>query len=305
VRSRRVKFSGSDVEKITRRYGENGKEAATRMRKLGSLRIVLGSVFAILTLLFVVHGGATRAEALTNCNVTDATFDSEEQAFLDLINQYRATNGLTPLTVSVNLNRAATWMAQDLATKNYFSHTDSLGRDTQNRIAQCDGTAASGENLAAGTRLETAQSAFNVWRSSYGHDQNMRYADYTQIGIARFYNPGSRYKWYWATTFGVPDDGTRVTASVSLVSPQPSTKLASTTVTFQWGNSAGIDEYKLDIGTTPGGTDVYSGSEGLAHSVTVGNLPWQNRSVYVRLWTRAANIWQFADYVYTGADWWQ
>jgi uncharacterized protein YkwD len=275
------------------------------MRKLLSLRIVLGSAFAILTLMFVAHGTVTTVEALSNCSVTNDTFDSEEQAFLNVINQYRTTNGLTPLTVSVNLNRAAAWMAEDLATKNYFSHTDSSGRDSQTRIADCGGTSAAGENLAAGTRIDTAQAAFSLWRSSYGHNQNMLYTTYTQIGIARVYNPNSRYKWYWATTFGVPDDGTRIVASVNMLSPTPSTKLASTTATFTWGGSAGVSEYKLDIGTTPGGTDVYSGSAGLGQSVTVGNLPWQNRSVFVRLWTRVGTVWQFNDYVYMGADWYQ
>jgi len=275
------------------------------MPKYPNLRFLLGGAFAILTLMIVAYGSVPSAEALTNCNVTDATFDDEEKAFLDIINQYRVTNGLKPLTVSVNLNRAATWMAQDLATKGYFAHQDSSGRQPQTRIADCGGTAASGENLAAGTRINTAQAAFGLWRASAGHNRNMLYADYTQIGIARFYNPGSRYKWYWATTFGVPDDGTRVASSVSLLSPTPNTKLASTTVTFRWASYPGVAGYRLDIGTTPGGTDVYSGWEGLAQSVTVSNLPWQHRNVYVRLWTVIAGVWQFNDYIYMGADWWQ
>src|SRR3972149_1417171 len=37
--------------------------------------------------------GPRTADALTNCSVADLTFDSEEQAFLTLINNYRAQNG--------------------------------------------------------------------------------------------------------------------------------------------------------------------------------------------------------------------
>jgi uncharacterized protein YkwD len=270
-----------------------------------SLRMVLGSAFALLTLMFASHANVRPAEALANCNVTDTTFDSEEESFLTLINQYRTTNGLQPLTVSVNLNRAATWMVADLSAKSYFSHTDSLGRVPSERISDCGGTAASGENLAAGTRLETAQQVFAVWRASSGHNLNMLYADYTQIGIARVYSPGSRYNWYWATTFGVPDDGTRIAGSSTMLSPHPNTQLASTTQTFSWSTSTGIDEYKLEIGTTPGGHEVYSGSQGLASKVTVGNLPWQTRNVYVRLWTRVSGTWQFADFVYVGSTWWE
>jgi uncharacterized protein YkwD len=275
------------------------------MPKFRSLRNALGVIFAISTFVLVAQGGATPAEALTNCNVTNATFDEAEQAFVDIINQYRTSNGLQPLTVSVNLNRSASWMAQDLATKNYFAHRDSSGRDSQTRIAECGGTVNSGENLAAGTRIDSAQAAFALWRSSGGHNRNMLFSSYTQIGIARVQNPGSRYNWYWVTTFQVPDDGTRMSNNIKMVSPTPNTSLAGTTQTFEWTSSPAVEEFRLDIGTTPGGTQVYSGSQGLAKKVTVGNLPWQTRSVFVRLWVRVAGVWQFTDHVYTGAVWYE
>lgn len=270
-----------------------------------SLRNALGAILAITTLMLVAQGGATPAQALSNCNVTNTTFDDAEQAFLDVINQYRTSNGLQPLTVSVNLNRSASWMAQDMATKNYFAHRDSLGREPQTRIAECGGTISSGENLAAGTRIDTAQAAFALWRSSGGHNRNMLFGPYTQIGIARAQNPGARYTWYWVTTFSIPDDGTRMSNSINLMSPQPNTKLASTTTSFEWTSSPAVQEFKLDIGTTPGGREVYTASQGLAKKVTVGNLPWQSSNVYVRLWARVGGVWQFTDYVYIGADWYQ
>jgi uncharacterized protein YkwD len=63
------------------------------------------------------------------------TLDAEEQAFLRLINEHRAQNGLRPLQASVTVTDAAKWMSGDMATKNYFSHTDSLGRDPFVRMA--------------------------------------------------------------------------------------------------------------------------------------------------------------------------
>ena len=60
-----------------------------------------------------------RAEAL----------DSEEQTFLATINDYRAQNGLGPLSENATLDNDARWMANDMATNNYFAHQDSLGRD--------------------------------------------------------------------------------------------------------------------------------------------------------------------------------
>jgi len=95
--------------------------------------------------------GPRTADALTNCSVADLTFDSQEQAFLTLINNYRAQNGLGALQTSVNLNRAASWLAKDMADQNYFSHTDSLNRSLGTRLSQCDDSHSSaGENIAAG-----------------------------------------------------------------------------------------------------------------------------------------------------------
>ena len=57
-----------------------------------------------------------------------------------------------------------------------------------------------GENLAAGT--SSAQTAFNLWHDSPGHNANMLGTNYTAIGIARRYTAGSPYGWYWTTDFG-------------------------------------------------------------------------------------------------------
>ena len=128
--------------------------------------------------------------------------DSEEQAFLGTLNDYRAQNGLGPLTLNDTLNNVARWMATDLGANNYFSHTDSLGRDPFQRMDQM-GYAYNtwrGENLVAGT--ETSPYAFQLWRDSPGHNANMLGDHYTVIGIARVYNATSNYGWYWATEFG-------------------------------------------------------------------------------------------------------
>lgn len=165
-------------------------------------------VGAVLAALALAVSGDRRAEALTNCSVTHDALDSEEQQFLMLINQYRQQHGLSPLTISTNLNRAAAWMVEDMATKGYFSHTDSLGRSPFQRAIDCGYPTGAGENLAAGTTWSSAQAAFDAWRASPGHNQNMLTGYYQQIGIARYYRAGSPYGWYWATNFGATNDGT-------------------------------------------------------------------------------------------------
>src|SRR5438270_13258067 len=81
----------------------------------------------------------------------NSTLDAEQSAFLTLINNYRAQNGAGPLQVSVALQQSSQWMSNDMAAKNYFSHTDSLGRDPFTRMAAFGYSYyPAGENLAAG-----------------------------------------------------------------------------------------------------------------------------------------------------------
>ena len=128
--------------------------------------------------------------------------DNEETAVLDLINQYRASNGLGTLALNGTLNNAARWMSEDMATSNYFSHTDSLGRDPFVRLSDFGYTYNTwkGENLAAG--IDSSTQAFDLWKGSPGHNANMLNPNFNVIGIARAYSASSTFGWYWATDFG-------------------------------------------------------------------------------------------------------
>ena len=53
--------------------------------------------------------------------------DADEQAFVVLLNDYRAQNGLGPLSIDSSIQSAAEWMSTDMGENDYFSHTDSLG----------------------------------------------------------------------------------------------------------------------------------------------------------------------------------
>ncbi|MGD9933042.1 MAG: CAP domain-containing protein [Dehalococcoidia bacterium] len=179
---------------------------------------------------------ADRASALTNCTVSGDSLDSQETAFLTLINNYRAANGRPALKVSPNLNRASTWLAQDMGSKAYFSHTDSLGRSPSTRAQNCGYASGAGENIAAGTVWDTAEEAFDAWRNSSGHNANMLNGSYRVIGIARVQVPGSPYNWYWVTNFGTYDDSGSSTPSPTAspsatTTPQPSTPTPTATAT--------------------------------------------------------------------------
>ena len=128
--------------------------------------------------------------------------DSEERAFLNLINDYRRSKGAGALTLNDNLGAAADFHSRDMAKKNYFKHTLKNGDSAEQNIRRFGYTnyVAVGENIAAG--YETANDAMKAWKSSPGHDRNMRSSRFTEIGIGRAHNKGSKYGWYWTTTFG-------------------------------------------------------------------------------------------------------
>jgi uncharacterized protein YkwD len=154
------------------------------------------------TLIVTVLAVVAALGSVSRGGEANPAIDGEEQAFLTIINNYRAQNGLGALSLNTQLNNASDWMSNDMATNDYFSHTDSLGRDPFERMAAFgyNYNTWKGENLAAGT--SSAQTAFNLWHDSPGHNANMLGANYTAIGIARRYTAGSPYGWYWTTDFG-------------------------------------------------------------------------------------------------------
>lgn len=145
---------------------------------------------------------AVGSPAAASAAAGDPVLDVEEKAFCTQINQYRAQNGKPALQVSVSLTTASKWMSNDLATKNYFSHTDSQGRTFSTRLGAFGYTynTSKGENIAAGNA--TAARTFEQWRASSGHNTNMLSTSYRVIGIGRAYASTSSYKWYWTTDFG-------------------------------------------------------------------------------------------------------
>jgi len=126
----------------------------------------------------------------------------ETRRFLLILNRYRKQKGLSPLSVDKKLQRAAQWMSDDMAAKDYLSHHDSGGRDPFERLAAFgyDCNTDKAENVAAGQK--TAEEVLKAWQSSSGHNKNMLDAHFTVIGIGFSYGRNSRYGWYWATSFG-------------------------------------------------------------------------------------------------------
>jgi uncharacterized protein YkwD len=169
----------------------------------------------------------------------DPQLDSDELAFVTLINNYRAQNGLGQLSIDWEMQASSDWMSTDMGQKAYFSHTDSLGRDPWTRMCAfgyCYNTWM-GENIAAG--FSTAQSVFTAWRNSPGHNANMLGANFNAMGISKVCTTGSPYGCYWANDFGgvnsgsLPPGGATATPTPSptpTLSPSPAPTASPTPI---------------------------------------------------------------------------
>ena len=188
---------------------------------------------------------AARVLVSASPSAADPALDSEEQQFLSLLNQYRASNGLVTLVLQDDLNEASDWYASDMATKNYFgsldycsklnppkpAHCDSLGRMPGARAMAFGYPQGVGENSAGG--FTTAQAVFDAWKASPGHNSNMLGSTYRAIGIGRACTSYSKYGCYWVTDFGfyTGAGSTNAPGATTPAPSQPATATATPTPT--------------------------------------------------------------------------
>ncbi len=125
------------------------------------------------------------------------TIDDEEalkDAVIRAVNRERDVLELPPLTHNANLAISAQAYAEDMESRNFFSHTSPEGDGPQQRIehagyatltsktCNCRGYYASfGENLAKGQ--QTIDDVMEDWMNSPDHRKNILSTLFTEIGI--------------------------------------------------------------------------------------------------------------------------
>lgn len=112
----------------------------------------------------------------------DASVTQYEAEVIRLVNNIRKQNGLSPLTANWELSRVARYKSQDMADRNYFSHTSpTYGTPFQMIKAFGLSYRTAGENIAYG--YASPQKVVDGWMNSSGHRANILNASYTQIGV--------------------------------------------------------------------------------------------------------------------------
>ncbi len=104
----------------------------------------------------------------------------EENAFL-LLNQDRAANGRSALTLDPALCALARLKSEDMYRNGYFAHTSpTYGSAAQMLSSHGYAFTSVGENIAHHATVEKSQAAF---MSSKGHRQNILGTQWTKVGI--------------------------------------------------------------------------------------------------------------------------
>lgn len=124
------------------------------------------------------------------------------QEVLVLTNAERAKFKLPPLTYETRLEKAAQWMAEDMAINNYFAHVDSLDRSIGQRVPSFGYTnyQTLRENIAAG--YPTAAQVVEGWMNSPSHRKAILCDKVKHLGVGFYFDDESKYKWYWVQEFG-------------------------------------------------------------------------------------------------------
>jgi triacylglycerol esterase/lipase EstA (alpha/beta hydrolase family) len=95
--------------------------------------------------------------------------------------------------------------------------------------------------------------------------------------------------------------GANFTALAQSINPAPGTVLSDSLADFSWSAVSGATQYQLTVGTTPGGTNIFSGATA-GTSQTVGSIPCTDTvggTIYVQLAAEVNGSFQpAADYTY-------
>lgn len=152
---------------------------------------------------------------------------SQIDEFLTAVNKARTTNqtcgsqGAFPathkLTWNEKLYKSSYEHTQDLILSQTFSHKGSgtesdwtgtvLGKASllKERVATYGYQWNTiGENLGAGTKIDTAKKMVDGWLKSEYHCVNLMNPDFTELGMVLIKDDTSKYTYYWTQNFGKP-----------------------------------------------------------------------------------------------------
>lgn len=136
-------------------------------------------VLAVALLLQVTYGFVTTGTFQVLGRQSDITIGE----LLDETNKQRQSAGLSELSLSNALDKAAYLKAQDMFANNYWAHTSPSGVSPWKWLGDVDyNYSTAGENLAK--NYPTSEATVDAWMASPTHKANVLSDKYTDVGFA-------------------------------------------------------------------------------------------------------------------------
>ena len=134
--------------------------------------------------------------------VEPANEEALQYRVLQLVNQERASRGLSELTLNPLLNQMSADYCCEMIEGDFFDHVNPYTGEGPGQRAVAAGYIylAVGENLAGGQT--SPEQAFSDWMQSEPHRENILGAQWREMGVS--VRTGGEYGVYWVTEFGNP-----------------------------------------------------------------------------------------------------
>lgn len=146
---------------------------------------------AILFTMVSCSSDSSEAAAEDKQVVTTYNYNETESRLITLINDYRQSKGLNPLTVINHISYKSEEHNFYMIDNNVVNH-DYFQQRSDN-LVRVLGAEKVGENIAY--NYQTAESAMSAWLNSPSHKANIE-GDYTHLGISVTINPDNGKKYY-------------------------------------------------------------------------------------------------------------
>ena len=161
---------------IAKRYGLNYQELMRLNPSVNPWNMQVGSIIRLKS------QSSYNTTTSTSVSVGSLSLSSYEKQVVDLVNQERASAGLSALKINAELSRVARYKSQDMHDKRYFDHNSPTYGSPFTMMRNFGITYRSaGENIAYGQR--TPQEVVNAWMNSSGHRANILNSSFTEIGV--------------------------------------------------------------------------------------------------------------------------
>ena len=184
-------------------------------------------------------------------------------------------------------------------------------------------TAATITSPTAGSTL-TGTSASFVWKATGAPGTSYRLYLGTTAGASDLYNSGA-ISTTEANITGLPTSGATIYATLgtminsswvssaatykasptpapaTLLTPTPGSQLASTSATFNWSAGGAVTLYQFALGSTSGGSDLYSSGQVITTAASVSGLPTTG-TIYATLSSYVNGQWESNSYTYSASS---